>query len=165
MANESAIPNVLSFMRTPDRQPTSSGPARGLMVREPWASLILAGKKSWEIRGTRTTTRGPIYIIPSGSGRVVGCCEIVDVLGPLTLDEMIANTDAHLTLADELHLTGLPYKNTFAWVVSNPQRFATPVSYKHPSGAITWVDLEELREELACQRGSAWQLTGHSASS
>jgi ASCH domain len=125
---------------------------RGLMVREPWASLILRGKKTWEIRGTRTSHRGEIYIIRSGTGRVVGSCRIIDVLGPLTMEDMRLNVETHLTPESELILGGLPYRSTYAWVLAEPRTFEEPIPYKHPSGAITWVDLNELREELPCRR-------------
>lgn len=165
MSNENSLASVMRPMTAPEARRFDMPPARGLMVREPWARLILDGKKSWEIRGTRTAIRGLIYIIPSGSGRIAGACEIVDVFGPLSVEDMMAHTAAHLTPADELLLTGLPYKNTYAWVLANPQRFEDPIPYKHPSGAITWVDLEELRKELPCQRDSEWRLTEHSVNS
>jgi hypothetical protein len=165
MANEDSAFSALGLVRTHDRTPSEGRPLRGLMVREPWANLILSGKKTWEIRGTRTGIRGLIYIIPSGSGRIAGRCEIVDCVGPVSIDELIANSSAHLTPPDELRLLGLPYKRTFAWVLANPRRFDDPIPYTHPSGAITWVDLEKLKEELPCPRDSVWHLTRPSARS
>ena len=38
-----------------------------LIIRQPWLGLILSGKKTWEIRGSRTNKRGPIALIESGS--------------------------------------------------------------------------------------------------
>ena len=152
-------------MTIPEQPVIKLPPLRGLLVREPWASLILSGEKTWEIRGSRTAQRGEIYVIRSGSGRIAGSCHIIDVLGPLSIDDMLENTKAHLTPADELRLCGLPYKNTFAWVLSHPHRFTHPVPYKHPSGAITWVALDELREELPCRPVSEWQSMEHSARS
>ena len=54
------------------------------MIRPHWIDLILKGTKTWEIRGSRTTARGTIGLIPSGSGTIVGVCEVVDCLGPLS---------------------------------------------------------------------------------
>jgi len=39
-----------------------------LVIRPQWIEKILAGKKTWEIRGSRTAIRGIIGLIPSGSG-------------------------------------------------------------------------------------------------
>lgn len=43
---------------------------RALLIRHPWIDLILDGKKSWEIRGARTTIRGTVGLVASGSGTV-----------------------------------------------------------------------------------------------
>lgn len=34
-----------------------------------------------------------------------------------------------------------PYKNTYAWILENPILFNEPVPYKHPMGAVIWVNL------------------------
>ena len=56
----------------------------GLIIRSPWIETILAGEKTWEIRSSNTNVRGPIARIRGGSGRVVGTCDLVDCIGPLT---------------------------------------------------------------------------------
>ena len=61
---------------------------RALLVRTPHVDRILAGRKTWEIRGSRTAVRGPIGLVKSGSGLIVGTCDLVDVIGPLTLPEL-----------------------------------------------------------------------------
>ena len=63
----------------------------GLLIRTPWIDLILGGSKTWEIRGTRTSKRGRIGLIQSGTGAVIGVADLVDVAGPLTLAELVAN--------------------------------------------------------------------------
>jgi hypothetical protein len=42
----------------------------GLLIREPYIDWILNGPKIWEIRGSRTTKRGRIGLIQSGTGQV-----------------------------------------------------------------------------------------------
>lgn len=112
---------------------------KGLMLREEWLELILSGRKTWEIRGRATAERGRIALLASGTGLVVGTCEILDVVGPLTLRELRANVsrlgDPGGTVAR------LPYAKTFAWVVGKPQRLLKPVPYRHPRGAVVWVRL------------------------
>ena len=60
---------------------------RALLIRRPWIDMILDGKKTWEIRGSRTWVRGQIRLIASRSGTVVGVCDLVDCIGPLTAEE------------------------------------------------------------------------------
>jgi hypothetical protein len=110
----------------------------GLVIRAPYVWQILDGVKKWEIRGTRTRKRGRIALILAGSGTVVGFCDLVDVVGPLTLDELQRTRHLHLSEADEL-----PYRRTFAWVMANPTSLPDPIRYRHPSGAVIWVSLPE----------------------
>ena len=51
---------------------------KALIIKKPWIDNILDGKKTWEIRGSKTNIRGQIELIQSGSGLVVGSCEIID---------------------------------------------------------------------------------------
>jgi hypothetical protein len=55
---------------------------RGLIIMEPWAERILIGKKTWEIRGSKTHIRGKIDIIQSGTGHDYGTANLVDCIGP-----------------------------------------------------------------------------------
>jgi hypothetical protein len=112
-------------------------PSRGLLVLKEPLDKILNGTKTWEIRGKRTARRGPIALIESKSGHVVGSCELVDVVGPLTLPELHRNARRAGFLPSQL-----PYARTYAWVVRNAQRLAKPVPYQHPSGAVIWVRLD-----------------------
>ena len=64
----------------------------GLLIRSPYVDWILAGSKTWEIRGSSTAKRGRIALIQSGSGTVIGVADLVGVAGPLTLRDLAANT-------------------------------------------------------------------------
>jgi hypothetical protein len=106
---------------------------RGLSVRQPWAELIAAGKKTIEIRTWVPTYRGPILICggkewhPRGvelHGRVgqrgVAICtvDLVEVR-PLT------DKDAH---AAGCKKSDMP-DEAWAWVLAKPKRVkALPVS-------------------------------------
>lgn len=67
---------------------------RGLLVGTNTDS-IFDGGKVWEIRALPTHIRGTIGLIQRGSGKVVGLCEIVNCIGPLSLAEMRRNADKH----------------------------------------------------------------------
>ena len=36
-----------------------------------------------------------------------------------------------------------PYKRIYAWVLENPVKFKEPIVYKHPMGAVIWVNLND----------------------
>ena len=114
---------------------------KGLIVRAPWVDRILDGHKVWEIRGSRTTMRGRIALIRSGSGWVVGTVDLVDCLA-LTPDTYYQAESQH-------GISGtsdrpLPYRRLYAWVLKNPERFAVPQPYSHPQGAVIWVNLPQI---------------------
>ncbi|OQY68102.1 MAG: hypothetical protein B6D46_04370 [Polyangiaceae bacterium UTPRO1] len=119
-----------------------AAPVRGLIIAEPYIGWILAGKKIWELRGRKTNIRGPIALIAKGTGTVVGTCEFVDVLGPLSVAELRDNA-ARLNKRRE-EITGPHYygDHTYAWVLTRARRLPVPVPYNHPVGAIIWVKLE-----------------------
>ena len=109
---------------------------KALIIKKPWIDLILDGKKIWEIRGSNTKIRGKIELIQSGSGLIVCKCEIKDCI-KLDLNLYQNNLDKHCIK----ETTCLPYHNTYAWVLQNPQKYDNPIPYKHPMGAVIWVKL------------------------
>ena len=111
---------------------------RGLLIQSPHIEKVLSDQKTWEIRGYAAKIRGPIALIRSGSGQIVGTCKIVDVRGPLTRAEFLRNARKIGLRPSEIGRS-LPYARTYAWVLKDARRLRTPLPYKHPSGAIGWV--------------------------
>ncbi len=104
--------------------------------------MILAGKKTWEMRKGNCNYRGIVALIRKGSGQVVGLANIADSLPPLTTPEAYA-------AAEPNHRIPLPRQSkarkdgwTTPWVMSDARPLARPVTYTHPSGAVIWVNLE-----------------------
>lgn len=116
---------------------------RGLLIRSEPLDAILRGEKTWEIRGRRTHIRGKIALIRTGSGLIVGTCEIIDCIGPLSLPMMLRNVDRHGIPPAELR-HGLPYKNTYAWVLRSARKMKRPVPYQHKNGIVVWHPLPKL---------------------
>ena len=111
---------------------------KGLIIKSPWIELILQGRKTWEIRGSNTSIRGRIALIKSGSGLVYGTVDLIDSK-PLSLDEYQQATAYH-------HIQDCsvaPYNRIHAWVLANPGKWAEPVPYRHPQGAVIWVNITE----------------------
>lgn len=123
--------------------PPADGP-RGLIVRDPYASQLLSGEKIWEIRGKPTQIRGPVVIVKAGTGQVFGTANLVRVLGPLDLEDLVTARELPEDEREEFERDGLPYCKTYAYVFTTPRPFARPLTYQHPSGAVTWVRLPQL---------------------
>tara|TARA_R110002050_G_scaffold99127_1_gene205678 strand:+ start:2638 stop:4254 length:1617 start_codon:yes stop_codon:yes gene_type:complete len=117
---------------------------KGLPIRSPWIELILSKKKIWEIRGQKTKNiKQPIALIKSGTKTIVGVAKIDRVLGPFTLNDFRKYKEKHLSTEQELQ-EGLPYKNTYAWELTDVVSLLEPVPYHHTPGAITWVNIPDI---------------------
>ena len=88
-----------------------------LIVKSPYANQIVDGTKKEEYRSRRTHIRGEIGIIEAGTSRLIGSVCLIDCIPKKT------------------------QFGNYAWILKNPQRFNSPVSYQHPKGAQTWVIL------------------------
>lgn len=112
----------------------------GLVIQSPWIDLILRGQKTWEIRKRRAATRSRIALIKSKSGCAVGTCRVVDCLGPLSKDQILASSDQHRIPAEKIDQYWEQGK-TYSWVLAEPCPLQPPIPYQHPSGAVIWVTL------------------------
>jgi hypothetical protein len=113
---------------------------RALLIRHPWIDKILDGEKTWEIRGSKTSIHGTVALIPSGSGTIIGLCDFVECIGPLSA-KMFRKNAAKAGMRPSEATLGR-YRNTYAWVLARPKYLKRPVPYKHPSGAVIWVILD-----------------------
>jgi len=114
---------------------------KGLVIDEPWVSMILDGSKTWEMSTGPIAIRGEIALIKKGSGNVVGVTKLTDSHGPLGYKELEANALKH-QVPLELFRSGQASKWTTAWVLASTRRLRQPVPYKHPFGAVIWVNLD-----------------------
>jgi hypothetical protein len=109
-------------------------------IRGPYVDWILDGKKVWEIRSRATKIRGLVGLIKSKSLTVVGTCRIIEVIGPLTRKDIRENAREKMNeRPEDCH----DCEGAYAWVLEDVRRLDTPVPYNHPSGAVTWVKLDE----------------------
>lgn len=111
---------------------------KGLIIKSPWIEKILNGEKTWEIRGTKTSIRGRVALIKSGTGMIYG---YIDVIGSTLLEPEIFQgaQDKHCIPLDVCKL--VKYKKINAWAMTNPEILNKPIPYKHPQGAVIWVNI------------------------
>lgn len=113
---------------------------KGLIIKSPAIDAILDGVKTIEVRGCSTKIRGRIVLLQSGTQKALGTVEVVgcDVM---TLEEY--NNWDYRKLLKRDSVDQLPYKKTYKWYLKNPIKFETSIPYKHPNGAIIWVNLPD----------------------
>lgn len=111
---------------------------RALIVKQPYADLIMSGQKLLEMRSRHTSVRGRIGIIPKGSGHIIGSVDLVnswDYSGDPRL-KSIGGQALHCVEPKDWHHLD---KWCFGWELREPQLFARPIKYTHPQGAVIWV--------------------------
>ncbi len=114
---------------------------RLLVVAEPWASRLVDGDKTWELRTTSSNVRGPIGIAAKGTGTIIGAVTLVDVHGPFTRTEIAPYEHLHRVPASSTSTYSGP-KGLYAWEMAGAVRFEVPIPYRHPQGAVIWVRLD-----------------------
>jgi predicted transcriptional regulator len=107
---------------------------KALIVRPPFAGLIVDGHKKWEMRSKETIMRGRIGIIEGGTGLIIGEVDIVDCLSFPNHSDLYAKV--HMHQVEDFWLLD---KWKIAWVLDNHERYDKPIKYEHPKGAVTWV--------------------------
>jgi predicted transcriptional regulator len=106
-----------------------------LLVKEPWATMIVNGDKTIEIRTRRTKKiNQEIFIAKSGSKTLIGKVTIVKC-APLTPELFDSLSEQHK--AGDIY----PGKKIYGWFLSNPIKFDEPIPYTHPHGAQMWVNI------------------------
>ncbi|MHA1617462.1 MAG: ASCH domain-containing protein [Candidatus Njordarchaeales archaeon] len=113
--------------------------AKGLIVREPYASMIVKGVKKWEIRSQRTKIRGQIAIV--SKKRILGSVELVGVKGPFSVDELMRYYPYHKADRETLNKISRG-KPLYAWRLDNPVEFKEPITINIPPGPVIWVDIK-----------------------
>jgi hypothetical protein len=115
---------------------------KGLIIDEPWISLILRGEKIWEMRKTACHHRGRIALIRKGSGQVVGIADVVGCLSPLSSLSAYAEAQPKHRIPPGRQDQAFADGWRTPWVLANARPLISPVHYKHPSGAVIWVNLD-----------------------
>jgi hypothetical protein len=112
---------------------------KGLIIDEPWISLIVTGEKTWEMRSRNTNMRGRIGLIRKGSKTVIGLADLIDTLPKLPRSELRASFAKHRVPESEIDED---LKWSTAWVLQRARSLPEPVPYRHPAGAVIWVNLD-----------------------
>jgi hypothetical protein len=117
---------------------------KGLLIKTPHIEKIIEGKKTWELRGSQSKNLNTtIGLIRSTSGLVVGTCKLAKVHGPLTRADLEKNVSKHCLDVNGIEDFLGRYKKCYAWELTEVSKLKTTVPYKHPNGAVIWVNLED----------------------
>ena len=131
-----------------------------LSVQQPWAELLISGRKSVEVRRWATDYRGRLWLHASSKerpelekmfgldetykGGFVGSIKLAAVI-PMTSDRWVQWRSNHLDPGQYEH-------GMFAWLMEAPHRFHLPVRGKGQLGLFAPPE-DELRQLKATEAG------------
>lgn len=110
-----------------------------LSLTQPWASLVVSGRKRWETRGWRTHHRGRVIIHasklmpPWARGAALGfdldpaALPKGVLLGAVTIVRMVPTEEARLMLPDEELAMGDYSDGRWAWELADPVALPEPI--------------------------------------
>ena len=116
-------------------------PEDALVIRNPWAEMVVQGEKEWELRQTKTSKRTRICIALSGSKTIIGEADLHDCI-EINRESLQSNFSKHKVMDCDLESVLKPDAPIFAWVMKNPFAYTMPKPYAHPTGAVIWVRLQ-----------------------
>ncbi len=132
-------------------------PIKALSVRQPWAELILSGRKRIEVRSWSDAYRGLLWLHAGRreeedagqhfgltglfTGGFVGTVTLLDIL-PFSVDRWEKWRSQHC-------VPGSPPANAFAWMLGEPRRLTRPLP---AAGRLRLFDVDEETDRLLRER-------------
>lgn len=96
-----------------------NGSSRALTIRQPWAALVVSGRKVIEYRGWSTAHRGRIWIHAGRALDPDAPPALTRLCDPLTFSAIIGHADLYA-------IDGAP--GAWRWHLRDPHELAQPVS-------------------------------------
>lgn len=123
---------------------------KAISIRQPWAQLILSGKKKIDLRSWSTEYRGPLIVHASKTIEEEACLRFNlqpsalpkgVLLGWVMLDKIERLDPETYKTQEQLHLSSNPYSSPiYGWFFSKPQLFDQPRPY---TGRIRFFDVPD----------------------
>lgn len=108
---------------------------KALIIKEPWASLILNGVKVWEIRKYETNTRGYIGLV--NKKQLKGFVELFKVK-KMKIKDLEREKLMHRVNKSFLKKYAEGRKELYVWMLRNPIKLEKPIKINYPSGRKVW---------------------------
>jgi hypothetical protein len=129
-------------MRPTKSRKTKNPSIKALTIRQPWAELILRGRKPYELRSWRTNHRGPLVIhaamrVDSEDTKRLGLNpeKLItgSFVGVAVLSDVRRYTSEDARLLRGKRAGGRWYPHLFSWVLKKPRRIS-PIKAKGQLG-------------------------------
>ena len=146
---------------------------KALSLRQPWADLVVQGRKTLELRTWTVSYRGPIAIHASlkvdeaacrahglqpnqlTTGALVGVVELVEIVA---LDEDAFHAHAGDHLAEGFFSSPTEEQPIYGWRLANPRELPQPIPYKGSMGLFSvpdsWIAMDGTDEPATLKQQS-----------
>jgi len=117
---------------------------KAISVRQPWADLIMQGRKTLDLRTKKVNYRGLLAIHASQSVEKDACerfnvdpnsLTVGAVIGTVELTDVVAMSESHYHHKLDEHLSHRSYKDgLYGWLFENPKEIDEPFMFKGRQG-------------------------------
>jgi hypothetical protein len=124
---------------------------RALSIRQPWAELILLGRKRYELRSRKTNYRGPILVHAAQRIEKLAASQAGLAIDSLVRGAIIGQVDIvdcepfTPEIADELRKANAYFgewvPKLYAWRLERPCRMPEPIPYRGSLGLFRVYDV------------------------
>ncbi|CAE8703339.1 unnamed protein product, partial [Polarella glacialis] len=121
--------------------------ASALTIQPEWLSLILAGKKTWEIRKQQCLHRGDVALMASGTSQIWGMVEIVSS-SRTSWEDLLASRELHRVPEEKLAAYCSQETGGMVWALQNPRILEQPLACARKGSSINWVKIDDTTMEL-----------------
>ena len=132
---------------------------KGLALSQPWAELLVSGKKKIEVRSKNTSHRGWFYVYAARKdtkekvikkfgfnnlpmGVIIGKAYLADVKKYENDKEFYADNNLHLATKDLIVLEGWDLKTKYGYIISKVERIK-PIPFRGLPGFFVIKKLKE----------------------
>lgn len=130
---------------------------KGLALSQPWAELLVSGRKKIDVRTKNTNHRGWFYVYAARkdtkdevlrqfgfsdlpTGVIIGRVFLKDVKQYQSDEEFYRDTPLHLATQEIIRLEGWELKRKYGYIITNVERMK-PIPYRGMPGFFKVADL------------------------
>lgn len=121
---------------------------KALIIKKEYIDLILAGKKTWEIRRFNTKIRGPVALV--SRGYIYGFA-VLERTFEIDKEVLKNYSNKHRVSPEFIDTYAERNRRLYVWVFRNPLRLKKPLKISYSKGVRVWINLplEKILEMLS----------------
>lgn len=111
---------------------------KALSLKQPWAGLVLDGRKTVETRVWNTKFRGEFYI--HSEGAIIGKANLADVISYENDAAFLADSSRHLVTKETLNQLGWAGRKKYGFILKDAKKIDKPRAIR---GQLNFFEVKE----------------------